>query len=130
MGVAIVPDEKPRYRPAQAISEEEGDEAIASGDPMRIHYALIDGSRCLEDTWALKYAWDLITHPDSYVRWAAAFALDQTRASWVPTLAQDYEAIHILDRLVADDPDQSVRRMVATTMTDVISMLVPTTPVE
>lgn len=115
---------KPSFRPARQITESEGDEAVSSGDPERIRYALIDGSRCLDDAWALRHAWALATHSDSGVRWAAVFAIDQARSTWVPSLVDDFEPIHVLDRLASNDSDASVRGMVATTLTDVISMLV------
>ncbi|MFO0954000.1 MAG: hypothetical protein U0835_23170 [Isosphaeraceae bacterium] len=115
---------KPPFRPARQISESEGDEAISSGDPERIRYALIDGSRCLDDAWVMRHAWALAAHSDPGVRWAAVFAIDQARSTWVPTLVDDFEPIHVLDQLMTNEPDASVRGMLATTMTDVISMLV------
>jgi hypothetical protein len=117
-------ESKPSFRPARQITESEGDEAISSGEPERIRYALIDGSRCLDDAWAMRHAWAFAEHSDPGVRWAAVFAIDQARSTWVPTLVDDFEPIHVLDRLVTNEPDASVRGMVATTMTDVISMLV------
>jgi beta-mannanase len=117
---------KPTFRKAEAITEEEGDKAIESGDPERMRYALIDGSRCLDDSWALGHAWELVSHENPNVRWAALFAIDQTRFTWVPTLVEDFEPIHILDRIISNDLEKSVRGMAATTMTDVISLLVST----
>ena len=117
-------ESKPSFRPARQITESEGDEAVSSGDLERIRYALIDGSRCLDDAWTIRHAWALTAHSDAGIRWAAVFAIDQARSTWVPSLVNDFEPIHVLDRLVTNDPDASVRGMVATTMTDVISMLV------
>lgn len=115
--------EKPIFRPAQVVSEAEADAAIGSGDPERIRLALIDGSRCLPDTWAMRHAPELAAHPDAGVRWAAVFALDQARAGWVPALRGDFELIFLLERLAAQDPEASVRSMVATVFADVIAML-------
>ena len=117
-------DSKPVFRPARVITEPEGYESIESGELDRIRYALIDGSRCLDDSWAMRHAWPLATHPDAGVRWAAVFAIDQARSGWVPLLCDDFEPVHLLCRLSSADPDLSVRRMAATTLGDVMSMLV------
>jgi hypothetical protein len=117
--------EKPKFRPAQIISEAEADTAIGSGDPERIRLALIDGSRCLPDAWAIRHAPGFAAHPDAGVRWAAVFALDQARAGWVPALRDDFELIFLLQGLSGDDPDADVRGMVATLFGDVIAMLLP-----
>jgi len=115
--------ETPAFRPAQVLSEADANSAIGSGDPERIRLALIDGSRCLPDWWAIRHAPALAIHPDAGVRWAAVFALDQARAGWVPTLRDDFEMIFLLQHLAADDPDTHVRHRVATVFGDVISML-------
>jgi len=117
--------EKPTFRPAQVVSEAEAGAAIGSGDPERIRLALIDGSRCLADTWAMRHAPALAAHFDAGVRWAAVFALDHARAGCVPALRDDFELIFLLERLAAQDPDASVRGMVATVFADVIAILLP-----
>jgi hypothetical protein len=117
--------EKPVFRPALVLSEADADAALDSGDPERIRLALINGSRCFDDCWAARRAPAMALHPDARVRWAAAFALDQARAAWVPQLRDDFELILLLERLAAHDPDASVRVMVATVLADVIAMLLP-----
>jgi hypothetical protein len=119
-----MPVEKPVFRPSQSVSEIEADAAVNSGDPDVIRLALIDGSRCLDDAWTMRHAPMLTRHPDARVRWAAVFALDQARHTWVPHLGGDFELIHLLAGLAVTDPDFDVRAMVATVFTDVISMLV------
>jgi hypothetical protein len=115
--------EKPPFRRAQILSEPEAEAAVSSGDPERIRLALIDGSRCLDDAWTMRHAPALAVHPDAEIRWAAVFALDQARATWVPSLRDDFELIHLLENLVTNDPDGGVRSMVATVFGDVIGML-------
>lgn len=115
---------KPRYRPAQILSEAEADAAIASGDPERMHYALIDGSRCLDDEWSMRHAPGLTAHPDRTVRWAALFALDQAIPAWAPTLREDFDLLFLLETIATGDPDPDVRAMVFTVFRDLISMLV------
>jgi len=114
---------KPKFRPAQVVSEADADAAIASGDPERVRVALIDGSRCLPGEWTMRHAPALALHSNANVRWAAVFALDQARGSWVPALRDDFELIFLLEGLAAKDPDADVRGMVATVFGDVIAML-------
>src|SRR5262249_16000659 len=97
----IMESEKPAFRPAQVVSEVAADAAMGSGDPERIRLALIDGSRCLADSWVVPNARKLALHADARVRWAAVFALDQARAGWVPTLRDDFELIILLEKIVA-----------------------------
>ena len=114
---------KPTFRPAQIISEAEGDAEIESGDPERMRLALIDGSRCLADEWTMNHAPSLLDHPDSGVRWAAVFALDQARSTWVPALRDDFQFIFELERLAEHDPDPHVRGMTMTLFVDMVALL-------
>jgi hypothetical protein len=114
---------KPSFRHAQVVSEADADAAIASGDAESIRLALIDGSRCLTDQWAMRHSPILAGHPDAGVRWAAVFALDQARAAWVPELRNDFELILLLEGLAARDPDASVRGIAADVLSSVIAML-------
>ncbi|HEX6814522.1 MAG TPA: hypothetical protein VF102_02520 [Gemmatimonadaceae bacterium] len=123
LGAAEMDAERPAFRPAQVVSEAEADAAIGSGDAERMSLALIDGSRCLPDAWAMQYALELTHHADARVRWAAVFALDQARAAWVPGLRNDFELIFHLQRLAAEDSDSSIRAIAAAVFAHVISML-------
>lgn len=116
--------QRPLYRPAQIVTEAQGDAEIASGDPERMRLALTDASRCLDDAWSLRHAIVLSTHSDAGVRWAAMFALDQVRGTWEERPAEEFfDVLHLVKRVVADDPDHAVRRMAATVLCDVVGDL-------
>jgi hypothetical protein len=114
--------DKPSFRAAEVITESEADEALASGDVDRMRYALIDGSRCLDDAWTLRSALRFLGHEDAQLRWAAAFAIDQARAGMVDEIrsTKSAEILFTLQQAATGDPDSRVRHMVTTIFTDVI----------
>jgi len=103
------------------LSQEDAKAAFDSKDVDRIHYALIDGSRCLDDDFIYPYAVEFLNHADAKVRYGAAFALSMCRGSIVDRLKSDYEPMHTLGRVAWNDPDESVRHMAVTALKDFLS---------
>ena len=97
-------NERPEFRPAEVISEQSALDAFASGDAERVRLALIDGSRCLNDSWVFPHAWRFVTHSDPGIRWAAVFALDQVRAELIKR-----ERVHRIAVIAAGSDDHEVR---------------------
>jgi HEAT repeat protein len=114
---------KPKLRHLEVVDEDGVEQAIASGDARRIHYALIDGSRCLDDAFICPLAVQLLVHEDVGVRWAAAFAINQCRLYFIQLLRADGEPLHTLAAMARDDPDAEVRGMAAEAMKSVVFAL-------
>jgi hypothetical protein len=118
-------ERRPRFRPAEVVSEAEAEAAFASHDADRIHYALIDGSRCLDNDFVYPHAVGFLNHTDARVRDGAAFAMSMCRGSIVDRLKGDWEPIHRLDHLACSDPDESVRHMAVQALVDFLSACIP-----
>src|SRR5262249_10909285 len=112
---------KPRLRPAETITQDEAKTIFASGDANQIQYALIDGSRCLDNDFIYPFAVSFLDHADAGVRYGAAFAMSMCRNTIVKRLKQDWEPVHSLNRLAAMDPDESVRGMAVQALIDFLS---------
>lgn len=115
---------RPPYRPAQTITSAELHAALSSGDVERIHFALIDGSRCLSDEEVYAHALPLVNHDNPRVRWAAVFAVDQCRKCMPDLLNDGFEPIFALVNLATSDPDEAVRHIAGMTLGDIIALLV------
>lgn len=125
----MAPSERPPFRPAQVLSEESTLEAFDSGDVDRIRLALIDASRCLDDSWVFPHALRYLKHPDAKIRWAAVFALDQVRSEVVHDLlagevseSEDSLTL-VLTNLATHDPDPFIREIAGLTLLDIIGDL-------
>lgn len=120
------PEDRPVFRPAEFITEESALEAFESGDVERIRLALIDSSRCLDDSWVFPHAWPFVRHQNARVRWAAVFALNQVRSELVRDLlageiseSDDSPAL-VLTGLASQDPDPLIRAIAGATLLDLI----------
>jgi len=123
------PEERPVFRPAEVVTKESALEAFESGDVERIRLALMDSSRCLDDSWVFPHAWRFVRHPDPKVRWAAVFALDQVRSELVRdcltgeiSKSDDSPAL-VLTGLATSDPDPLIREIAGATLLDLIGDL-------
>lgn len=98
------------YREIKSITEQEFLDALSSGDVERIHYALIDGSRCLDETFVFPHAYKLCTHSSRDIRWGALFAVEQSlyRAD---DFAWSREFCDQIASIATTDPDEDVRHV-------------------
>lgn len=115
---------KPKFRPAEIVSAQSCEDVFASGDFEAIQLALVDGSRCLDEAWSIRWGTHFLKHNSPIVRWGAIFALDQGRMTLMNSLRDDFEVIHSLAKLANSDPDEKVRYFAVSTLVDIVGVLV------
>lgn len=115
---------KPKLRAAEIVSEQSCEIIFASGSFEAIQLALVDGSRCLDDAWSIRWGTHFLEHSSPVVRWGAIFALDQARMTLIKLLRDDFETIHSLAKLANSDPDEHVKYLAVSTLVDIVGVLV------
>ena len=119
-------DERPKYRPAEWVTEEDMLAALDSSDAERIHFAFIDGSRCLDAVWVFPHAWRFVRSSDPKIRWAALFAMGQARSALADEVLtgtiweHDDSPVLVLTRLSWNDPADHVRHLAAQVLGDLV----------
>ena len=119
-------DERPKFRPAEWVTEEDVLAAFESDDPERIRLALIDGSRCLDAAWVFPHAWRYVRSNDSTIRWAAVFAMGQARSALADEVLtgtiweHDDSPVLVLTRLAWNDAESHVRHLAAQVLGDLV----------